>query len=108
MSDYEKCSGCGARWLCTVAGRRFFECGGSTAGGLQACPVAQVAELEAALADERQVALRSWEMERASNAEMEAEIEELEAALAAASVRFQHILKERDDAKAALAAKEKT
>jgi len=70
---------------------------------------ARVAELEAALAHERRVAndvLRSWEVERKSNAAMEARIEELEAALAAASVRFQHILKERDDAKAALAAKE--
>ena len=47
---------------------------------------ARVAELEAALAHERQVAndvLRSWEVERKSNAKMEARIEELEAALAA-------------------------
>ena len=105
MSE-EKCPKCGARWLCTVAGRRFFECGGSTAGGLQACPVAQVAELEAALADERQVALRSWEMERASNAEMEARIEELEeenAKLKAALAAENAELKARV---AALAAKE--
>ena len=47
---------------------------------------AENAKLKAALAHERQVAndmLRSWKVERKSNAEMEARIEELEAALAA-------------------------
>ena len=112
MSE-EKCSGCGAiidhecssdyvEWECRSYRHTYLQGTATMTAFVPSRVCLQIAELKAAVAHERRVAndvLRSWEVERKSNAKMEA-------ALETAADNLQATAIELAAAEAALAAKE--